>query len=203
MRLNYTDVKWSEFRLTSEYGRILRATETDTRYVFSFTDSEVLAASDSFYLQLTVPQSGVLLSLDKIRLSYSAGVVDSATPVELFSVQHSVFYRDASACVEVVSVTVRSPFSDSSVFLDLVVTDFRLVVRDVVGYNESFFFGGRFNVDVNNIVFTADSTASEMDSGLPDSATVVECIRVGLRHMVDFYLGGFTFGSVAFGGKVR
>lgn len=203
MRLNYTDVKWSEFRLTSEYARFLRATEVVTRYVFSFADTEVLAASDAFYLELRLPQIESLLSTDKIRLSYSAGVVDSVLADERFSVLQDVCFRDSSQAVEVVSVRFRSPFSDSVALLDSVVTNFQLVVRDLVGYNESFFFGGRFNVDVNNIVFTLDSTFSEMDSGLPDSAAVVEFVRVGLRHMIDFYLGGFTFGSVAFGGKVR
>ena len=203
MRLNYTDVKWAEFRLTSEYGRILRATNVVTLYVFSLACDEILSASDSFHLQLLRPQFEELFSSDSVRLSYSAGVVDSAPAVELFSVQHVAPLFDAAQSVEVVSVTFRSPFSDAAALLDFVFTDFQLVVRDTVGYNESFFFGGRFNVDVNNIVFTLDSTSSEMDSGLPDSAAVVEFIRVGLRHMIDFYLGGFTFGSVAFGGKVR
>lgn len=203
MRLNYTDVKWSEFRLTSEYGRTLRAVDVVTRYVFSFTTEEVLSASDTFYLELRLPQIESLLSVDKIRLSYSAGVVDSVLADERFSVLQDVRFRDSSQAVEVVSVRFRSPFSDASTSLDSVVTNFQLVVRDLVGYNESFFFGGRFNVDVNNIVFTLDSASSKMDSGLPDSAAVVEFVRVGLRHMIDFYLGGFTFGSVAFGGKVR
>lgn len=203
MRLNYTDVKWSEFRLTAEYGRVLRATDVVTRYVFSFADEEVLSASDSFYLELRLPQIEGLFSTDKIRLSYSAGVVDSVLANERFSVLQDVHFRDSSQAVEVVAVRFRSPFSDVSTSLDFVVTKFQLVVRDLVGYNEGFFFGGRFNVDVNNIVFTLDSASSKMDSGLPDSAAVVEFVRVGLRHMIDFYLGGFTFGSVAFGGKVR
>lgn len=203
MRLNYTDVKWSEFRLTLEYARFLRATEVVTRYVFSFADEEVLSASDAFYLELQLPQTESLLSTDRIHLSYSAGVVDPVLTDERFSVLQDVRFRDSSQAVEVVFVRFRSPFSDASISLDSVVTNFQLVVRDLVGYNESFFFGGRFNVDVNNIVFTLDSASSKMDSGLPDSAAVVEFVRVGLRHMIDFYLGGFTFGSVAFGGKVR
>ena len=203
MRLNYTDVTWAEFRLTSEYGRVLRATDVVTRYVFSLTHNEVLFAADLFYLRLLLPQPEELFSSDYVRLSYSAGVVDTAPAVELFSVHHVAPLFDATQSVEVVSVGFRSSFSDSVVLLDSVVTNFQLVVRDVVGYNESFFFGGRFNVDVNNIVLTHDFTSSRTDSGLPDSAAVVEFVRVGLRHMIDFYLGGFTFGSVAFGGKVR
>lgn len=203
MRLNYTDVKWSEFRLTSEYARILRATDVVTRYVFSFASEEVLSASDAFYFELRLPQIEGLLSVDRVRLSYSAGVVNSVLADERFSVLQDVRFRDSSQAVEVVAVRFRSPFSDAPVSLDFVVTNFQLVVRDLVGYNESFFFGGRFNVDVNNIVFTSDFTSSKLDGALPESATVAEFVRVGLRHMIDFYLGGFTFGSVAFGGKVR
>lgn len=203
MRLNYTDVKWSEFRLTSEYARVLRATEIVTRYVFSFTDSEVLAASDMFYIKLTVPSLEVCGTADRVSLSYSAGVKDSVSLLETLSVLASVSLADVSVPTEFTSIRFLSSFSEASLATDLISCGYTLVIRDVVGYNESFFFGGRFNVDVNNIVSTSDIFNAKVDSSQPDVAAVAEFVRVGIRHMIDFYLGGFTIGSVVFGGRVR
>lgn len=203
MRLNYTDVKWSEFRLTLECARALRATEVVTRYVFSFSYSEVLSASDFFYVEFTIPAAEICFTSDVVSLSCTAGVRDSAHPLDSFVVQASIPFSDAVSPVEVLSVTFRSPFAEVSLASDFISCSYCLVVRDSVGYNESFFFGGLFNVDVNNVAFVSDNLATDVDSPQPDVAAVSEFVRVGIRHMIDFYLGGFTIGSVVFGGRVR
>lgn len=203
MRLNYTDVKWSEFRLTAQHARLLRATEVVTRYVFSFSDSEQLFAYDLCRVELTVPKYEVCGASDSVTLSYTAGVKENISLPELFSVRVSARLSDVSAPVEIISVRFRSPFSETSLAADSIFCRFLLIVRDAVGYNESFFFGGRFNVDVNNILFTSDAFRTELDSPQPDVAAVAEFVRVGIRHMIDFYLGGFAIGSVVFGGRVR
>lgn len=203
MRLNYTDVKWSEFRLTSEYARFLRATEVVTRYVFSNVDAEILAASDAFYVEWTTPLYELCGATDRVSLSYSASVKDAVYVPEVLSILAYVSLADAPVSVEFVSVRFRSPFSEVTLASDLISCGYKLFVRDVVGYNEAFFFGGRFNVDVNNIAFTSDMLAVDVDTPQPDVAAIAEFVRVGIRHMIDFYLGGFTIGSVVFGGRVR
>lgn len=203
MRLNYTDVKWSEFRLTSEYARFLRATEVVTRYVFSFADAEVLAASDVSYVEFTTPAYEVCGAADRVSLSYSAGIKDIVSLPEVLSVLANVSLADVATPAEFISIRFRSPFSEATLVSDLISCSYRLFVRDVVGYNEAFFFGGRFNVDVNNIAFTSDVLVTDVDTPQPDVAAIAEFVRVGIRHMIDFYLGGFIIGSVVFGGRVR
>ena len=203
MRLNYTDVKWSEFRLTAQYARLLRATEVVTRHVFSFSDSEQLFAYDSCRIELTAPKYEACSASDSVTLAYTAGGKESILLSELFSVLVSARLSDVSAPVEIISVTFRSPFSETALASDSISCRYLLIVRDAVGYNESFFFGGRFNVDVNNVLFTSDAFRTQLDSPQPDVAAVAEFVRVGIRHMIDFYLGGFTIGSVVFGGRVR
>ncbi|MGL4614694.1 MAG: hypothetical protein ACRCVV_12515 [Shewanella sp.] len=203
MRLNYTDVRWAEFRLTADYARLLRATEVVTRYVFSFSDSELLLARDLCYIKFAVPSYEVCGVSDSIMLSYAAVIKDSILLPELFSVRLSTRLFDLATPVELVSVTCRSPFSEAAIASDSTSFRYAVFVRDAVGYNESFFFGGRFNVDVNNLVFTSDGLAAEIESPRPDLAVVAEFVRVGIRHMIDFYFGGFTMGSVVLGGRVR
>ena len=203
MRLNYTDVKWSEFRLTSEYARVLRATEVVTCNVFSFSDSAQLSAYDSCRIALIAPKYEFCSASDSVTLSYTARVKESVLLPELFSVQVSARLSEVSVPVEIISVTFRSPFSETALVSDSISCRFMLIVRDAIGYNESFFFGGHFNVDVNNVLFTSDAYRTQLDSPQPDVAAVAEFVRVGIRHMIDFYLGGFTIGSVVFGGRVR
>lgn len=203
MHLKYTDLKWAAFRLTAEYGRLFRATAVTTRYVFSTGPREVLAASEYMYFLFNVPSYETLGSSDRIRLAYSAGVSDMVATPDVFSVSATFPFADARPAIDVTRVTIRSPFRDASVSLDAVRCNYTLCVSDVVGLNETFFFGGLFKHDVNNVVFSGDKIAGNLRTGGPEVATVSEFIRVGLRHMVDFYLGGFTMGGTAFGGRVR
>lgn len=203
MLLKYTDLKWATFRVTAEYGRLLRATTVTTRYVFSTGPREVLAASEYTYFLFRAPAYEVLGSSDRIRLSYSAGVSDSVAVPEVFAVSATFPFADARSAVDVARVTVRSPFRDAPVSLDTVRCNYVLRVSDVVGLNEFFFFGGLFRYNAVNVAFAGDKIAGNFRAGKPEVAAVSEFIRVGLRHMVDFYLGGFTLGGVAFGGRVR
>lgn len=203
MHLKYSDVKWAEFRLTSEYSRLLRATEIATRYVFSLYTVERLRSTDSFYVDMTRAARDVNYGHDHIRLSYSAGVKDSSAAGDVTSFRISLPFRDTTPAVEAVSVRFRSPVGEVLLPLDAISCRFVHIVRDAVGYNEAFFFGGQFNVDVNNLVAVSDQTVGNFDSPQPDVAAVSEFVRVGIRHMVDFYLGGFAIGSVVFGGRTR
>lgn len=203
MLLKYTDLKWAAFRVTAEYGRLLRATAVTTRYVFSTGPREVLAASEYTHFLFNAPSYEVLGSSDRIRLSYSAGVPDSVAVPDVFAVSATFPFADVRSAIDVARITVRSPFRDVSTSLDMVWSNYTLRVLDAVGLNEFFFFGGLFRYNALNVAFAGDIIAGNFRAGKPEVAAVSEFIRVGLRHMVDFYLGGFTLGGAAFGGRVR
>lgn len=203
MFLKYSDVSWSEFRLAGLGSRVLRASDLTTRYVYGAEEEEVLHAPDYMFLMLHNPVAEELFSFDSVLLSYSGVFAETCSTGELFSVRASLPFVDICALVEVASVRFSSPFAEAVLSGDRVFTNFHVVIRDAVGLNEAFFFGGVFNVDVNNIVFLSDAAAGRFTSPSSDLASVNEVVRVGLRHMIDFYLGGFALGSVVLGGRLR
>lgn len=222
MRLEFSDVSWAAFGVTDTYTRLLgttahswvlldvdkvyyqtlRAVDIVTRYVLGLVESDELFLADSTAFLIESRPGDTVFSSDYISLFYLAKVSDYSSPIESVSFRHSFSLLDFCAFSEVVSVGFRSPFFSAALSRDRIVTDFCVVVRDAVGYNEAFFFNGSFNVDVNNIAKSVDSFAVCVDSIRPDTAATAEFVRVGLRHMVDFYLGGFAIGSVVFGGRV-
>ena len=222
MRLEFSDVSWAAFGITETYARrletsalswvslslgdvqyqILRAAEVTTRYVLSLVAADSVPASDFAFSRIVSVRTSSASVFDSVLLSFTAGVSELVPVPEFISFQHSFSLVDFFQPVEVVSVWFSSPFSSVLLTVDRLSLDFCLTVRDAVGYNEAFFFNGSFIVDVKNIANSVDSFSTAVASARPDVAATSEFVRVGLRHMVDFYLGGFAIGSVVFGGRV-
>lgn len=203
MFLKYSDVSWSEFRLSGLGSRVLRVSDLTTRYVYGVEPEDVLYSADYMFFMLQNPVAEELIPSDSVLLSYSGVCAETCIVDELFSVRASLPFVDTCTLVEVASVRFSSPFAEAVLSGDRFFTDFHAVIRDAVGLNEAFFFGGVFNVDVNNIVVLSDIVAGRFASPSSDLASVNEVVRVGLRHMIDFYLGGFALGSVVLGGRLR
>ena len=222
MRLEFSDVSWAAFGITETYARrlettalswvslglvgvhyqTLRAAEITTRYVFSLVAADSVSPSDFVFSRIYSACASSASVFDSVLLSFIASALELVSVPEFISFQHSFSLADFFQPVEVVSVVFSSPFSSVLLAVDRLSLDFCLTVRDAVGYNEAFFFNGSFIVDVKNIANSVDSFSTAVASARPDVAATSEFVRVGLRHMVEFYLGGFAIGSVVFGGRV-
>lgn len=203
MFLKYSDTSWQWLRLTDSYSRLLVLSDISTRYVFSHVQQDATGNREKVSIRVVSYPADSSDVLDSIRLLYSGKTSDTAVLRDKMAMYMEKPVRDSLIPVEVVSVRFSSPYADAVLSSDRIVTKFTLLVRDALSLNEAFFFGGVFNVDVNNIVFTSDKLVTKQETDSSDVATVDEFVRVGLRHMIDFYLGGFTLGSVVFGGRLR
>lgn len=222
MRLEFSDVSWAAFGITETYARrletsalswvslslgdvhyqTLRAAEITTRYVLSLVAADSVSSSDFVFSRIVSARASSASVFDSVLLSFAASASELVSVPEFISFQHLFSLVDSFQPAEVVSVRFSSPFSSVLLTTDRLSLDFCLAVRDAVGYNEAFFFNGSFIVDVKNIANSVDSFSTAVAGVRPDVAAASEFVRVGLRHMVDFYLGGFAVGSVVFGGRV-
>lgn len=203
MFLKYSGVSWQWLRMSDTYNRHLALSDVNTLYVFSLVprDETVVRESVSLGVISFVPED--VPALDATYLCYTCGLLDSTPVSERMAIEVFGVIPEFLVPVEVVSVRFASPFAETRLVSDRIVTKFTLRVRDALSLNEAFFFGGVFNIEVNNVVFVPDKLRASQKTPSADVAAVSEFVRVGLRHMIDFYLGGATLGSVVFGGRLR
>lgn len=203
MYLKYSDVKWRWLKATDVGYRLLRISDISSRYVFSHYQADKTTNREKISVRMQNPAKDSSEPVDAIRLAYVGKLKDFGLLSERMVFTMSSSFVEARPAVDVMSVRMSSPSADAVLPSDRIVTTFGLVVRDAVGLNESFFFGGIFNVDIHNVVFPQDKVSGGFEKAAPDSAILSEFVRVGIRHMIDFYLGGFALGSVVFGGRIR
>lgn len=203
MFLKYSDVSWRWMRITDEIFQFLRITDVATRYVYSHFQDDKAFTLDRSLFEMKGSCKEAQVAVDRVRLSYSGKRMDTATSSDTVEMQFAGKFRDFLPPADVLRVSFRSPFAEVAFAPDRVTTFFVVNIHDAVGLNESFFFGGIFNVDINNIAAVLDRATTAQESGSVDSASVAEFVRIGVRHMTDFYLCGFAIGSVVFGGRLR
>lgn len=205
MRLRLSDTQWVLLRGVDTSSSLHRITYLTSVLLYAESQKDDVPALDIATLTFGLRVKGdTAASTDAISYSMQLGMLEAPAAVDLLSVRASFGFADTAVTPDVCSVRMRLPPTESASASDYVAVAFSLGIKDAVGFNETFFFGGVFNVDVQNIVFSGERlTFAVVDPMDADSASAGDSMVVGMRHAIDTYFGGFAVGDPVFGGRLR
>lgn len=205
MRLRLSDTEWVLLRGVDTSSSLHRITYLSSVLLFAESQKDSAPALDVATLTFGLRVKGDFASSsDAVSYSMLLGMPEAPVAVDVLSVRASFGFADMAAAPDVCSVRMQLPPADSASATDYVAVAFSLGIKDAVGFNETFFFGGVFNVDVQNIVFPSERLAFDVvDPMDADSASAGDSMVVGMRHAIDTYFGGFAIGDPVFGGRLR